>query len=203
MVNIKFCGLKREEDILACNKIRPEYIGFVFWVRSSRNISFVRARELKALLDTSISAVGVFVDEKIDVVKSLLDDGTIDIAQLHGTEDEEYISNLQKLTGKPVIKAFKIRDESDADRAQKSNADYILLDSGMGTGKAFDWSLLDDIERPFFLAGGLSCDNAAEAVRNLHPFAVDVSSGIETDGVKDRKKMEEFASIVRKEDVYD
>ena len=102
-----------------------------------------------------------------------------------------------------MIKAFKIRDESDADRARKSNADYILLDSGMGTGKAFDWSLLDDIERPFFLAGGLSCDNAAEAVRNLHPFAVDVSSGIETDGVKDRKKMEEFASIVRKEDVYD
>ena len=203
MVNIKFCGLKREEDILVCNKIKPEYIGFVFWERSSRNISFVRARELKALLDPLISAVGVFVDEKIDVVKGLLDDGTIDIAQLHGTEDEEYISNLQKLTGKPVIKAFKIRDESDADRARKSNADYILLDSGMGTGKAFDWSLLDDIERPFFLAGGLSCDNAAEAVRNLHPFAVDVSSGIETDGVKDRKKMEEFASIVRKEDVYD
>ena len=203
MTKIKFCGLKREEDILACNKIRPEYIGFVFWEKSSRNISFFRARELKALLDPSISAVGVFVDEKLDVVKSLLDEGTIDIAQLHGTEDEEYISKLQKLTGKPVIKAFKIRDESDADRARKSNADYILLDSGMGTGKAFDWSLLDDIERPFFLAGGLSCDNAAEAVRNLHPFAVDVSSGIETDGVKDRKKMEEFASIVRKEDVYD
>ncbi|MBR1798115.1 MAG: phosphoribosylanthranilate isomerase [Clostridiales bacterium] len=200
MTRIKMCGLSREVDIRKANELKPEYIGFVFWERSSRNVSYEKARELKALLDPSIRAVGVFVDEDFLKVKKLLDDGIIDIAQLHGSEDEDYILNLQKETSKKVIKAYKIRSEEDIEVANNSAADYILLDSGMGTGKVFDWSLLQRVERPYFLAGGLNPGNVSEAIRKLHPYAVDVSSGIETDGVKDTDKMAAFAAAVRKED---
>jgi len=143
--------------------------------------------------------VGVFVDESAEIVARLLNDGTIDIAQLHGGEDEEYISRLRKLTGKPIIKAFRIESEEDIARAEKSSADHILLDSGMGTGKVFDWSLIQSIKRPYFLAGGLDCDNVGEAIKKLRPYAVDVSSGIETNGLKDKEKMAAFVAKVRKE----
>jgi len=140
------------------------------------------------------------VDEEPETVAYLLNQGLLDLAQLHGHEDDDYIRKLRSLTDKPLIQAFKIRAKEEALRAESSPADYILFDSGAGTGKVFDWNLLADVRRPYFLAGGLSAENAAEAIRILHPFAVDVSSGIETDGAKDKDKMAAFASAVRKED---
>lgn len=129
----------------------------------------------------------------------LLNNNIIDIAQLHGSEDEEYISKLRTLTNKPIIKAFLLKSKDDAQKAEKSTADHILLDSGMGTGKGFDRSLLKNISRPYFLAGGLYPENVADAIETLSPFAVDVSSGIETDNFKDKNKMAAFVKAVRKE----
>ena len=124
----------------------------------------------------------------------------IDIAQLHGSEDQAYLNRLRQLTDKPLIRAFRIQTAADLEAAKSCGADAILLDSGAGTGTVFDWNLLKNMERPYFLAGGLSPDNVADAVRTLHPFAVDVSSGIETGGVKDPEKMAAFVAAVRKED---
>lgn len=201
MTKIKFCGLTRTGDIEAANELKPDYIGFVFWPKSKRSVTAEEAKTLKAKLDPSIKAVGVFVDEDMEAVKSLLDGGIIDIAQLHGHEDEDYISGLKKASGKPVIKAFRIRSEEDIRKAEASPADLVLLDAGMGDGVTFDWSLIKNAGRPYFLAGGLDPDNAADAVRTLHPYALDVSSGIETDGLKDTNKMAAFAASVRKEDI--
>lgn len=200
MTRIKMCGLFRPCDIRAANEIKPEYIGFVFSPGSRRYVTYEQASGLKALLEPDIKAVGVFVDENPKTVAALLDQGVIDIAQLHGREDESYIRKLRTLTDRPVIKAFCIKNEYDAAQAQQSTADYILLDSGAGTGTVFDWKLIQDIQRPYFLAGGLSPDNVGEAVRYLYPYAVDVSSGIETDGRKDKIKMAAFAAAVRKEE---
>lgn len=200
MTKIKFCGLTRECDIKAANELKPDYIGFVFWSRSKRNVTREKAAELKKLLDPSIKAVGVFVDEDTDVVKSYLQDGIIDIAQLHGHEDDEYIRKIKSSTGKPVIKAFKIKSEDDLREAKESPADYVLLDAGMGDGVTFDWSVVKNAGREYFLAGGLHPGNVADAVKLLHPYAVDVSSGIETEGMKDKVKMASFADAVRKED---
>ena len=199
MTAIKMCGLSQKRDIQAVNEIKPEYIGFVFWAKSKRYISPEKALEFKQMLDENIKAVGVFVDESIEKVAELLENGVIDLAQLHGSETEDYIHKLREMTNKPVIQAFRIRSSVDVERAVKSYADMILLDAGMGDGKIFDWSLIQDITRPYFLAGGLNCENIAEAVRKIKPYAVDVSSGIETDGLKDIKKMTAFAMAVRKE----
>ena len=133
-------------------------------------------------------------------VANLLKNGIIDIAQLHGDEGEDYITQLRLLTDKPIIKAFRIKAANDIEIAEQSTADYILLDSGAGTGMIFDWNLVKSIRRPYFLAGGLDAHNVADAVKALHPFAVDVSSGIETNGVKDKTKMAAFVAAVRKED---
>lgn len=201
MTKIKFCGLTRTGDIEAANELKPDYIGFVFWPKSKRAVTAGEAKTLKAKLDPSIKAVGVFVDEDMEAVKSLLDGGIIDIAQLHGHEDEDYINGLKKASGKPVIKAFRIRSEEDIRKAEASPADLVLLDAGMGDGVTFDWSLIKNAGRPYFLAGGLDPGNAADAVRTLHPYALDVSSGIETDSLKDTNKMAAFAASVRKEDI--
>ena len=199
MSKIKLCGLSRKCDIEWANALKPEYIGFVFWSKSKRNVPPEKAKELKDLLSPDIKAVGVFVDEPIENVAELLNDNIIDIAQLHGGEDEEYIKKLRALSGKPIIKAFLLKSENDAERAEKSTADYILVDSGTGTGKSFDWELLKNISRPYFLAGGLCCENISQAIETLHPYAVDVSSGIETNGCKDKNKMAAFVAAVRKE----
>ena len=200
MTAIKMCGLTRECDIQAVNEIKPEYIGFVFWAKSKRYLSPEKALELKKQLDENIKAVGVFVDESVEKVAELLENDIIDIAQLHGHENEDYIKNLREMTDKPMIQAFRIRSAGDIEKAVRSTADMILLDAGMGDGKIFDWSLIKDIKRPYFLAGGLNGENVAEAVKILKPYAVDVSSGIETDGLKDMKKMAEFSAVVRKEE---
>ena len=199
MSKIKLCGLSRKCDIEWANALKPEYIGFVFWSKSKHNVPPEKAKELKGLLSPDVKAVGVFVDEPIENVAELLNDNIIDIAQLHGGEDEEYIKKLRTLSDKPIIKAFLLKSESDAERAEKSTADYILVDSGTGTGKSFDWELLKNISRPYFLAGGLCCENISQAITALDPYAVDVSSGIETNGCKDKNKMAAFVAAVRKE----
>ena len=200
MTKIKLCGLSRLCDIEAANKLNPEYIGFVFAPKSKRYITPEKAGELKGLLSPSIAAVGVFVNETPDAIARLLNSGVIEIAQLHGGEDEDYITQLRQLTDKPVIQAFRIETTNDIKTAKQSTADYILLDSGAGTGTVFDWNLIREVKRPYFLAGGLDPGNVGEAIRALSPFAVDVSSGIETDGYKDKTKMAAFAAAVRKED---
>ena len=133
-------------------------------------------------------------------VAELLNKGIIDMAQLHGNEDEEYIKKLRELApDKPVIKAFVVKDEESITRAKECGADYLLLDSGKGTGKTFNWELIKtaDFDKPFFLAGGLDPSNVAEAINVLSPYAVDVSSGIESEGHKDPEKMKEFKECCR------
>lgn len=200
MTRIKLCGLSRPCDIEAANALLPEYIGFVFAEKSRRRVTPEQAAELKKLLHPGIKAVGVFVNERPEAVARLLNADIIDLAQLHGDEDEEYIRTLRALSPKPIIRAFRIGGAEDLLCAAGSNADYVLLDSGAGTGTAFDWNLIQNIDRPYFLAGGLDPKNVGKAVKTLHPYAVDVSSGIETGGLKDREKMAEFTAAVRKED---
>lgn len=198
---IKLCGLSRICDIESANMLNPDYIGFVFFKNSSRYLSPEKASTLREKLSPEIKAVGVFVREDAEVVAGLLERGIVDMAQLHGGEDEEYIRRLRKLTGKPLIKAFRVRTAEDIAAAEKCSADYVLLDSGEGgTGSVFDWGVLGRMKRPYFLAGGLTPENVGRAVREFHPFAVDVSSGIETGGRKDTEKMAAFAAAVRKEE---
>lgn len=197
MIKIKFCGLTRTEDIEIVNRLKPDYIGFVFYPPSKRNVSSGTAEKLKSKLSKDIQAVGVFVDEPPESIANLLDKNIIDVAQLHGNEDEEYIAKLRSLTSKPIIKAFRIDSIADVQKAEKSTADYVLLDSGDGgTGTRFDWNLLSQIKRQYFLAGGLNVSNICQ-IEKYRPYAVDVSSGIETDSVKDESKMTAFMNSVR------
>lgn len=202
---IKFCGMRRREDIEAVNRIHPDYAGFICTERFWRYIPPEKAAELKNMLDPSIRAVGVFVDEPYEKIARYLGEGIIDIVQLHGHEDESYIRELrdvmkaQHITA-PIITAFKVRTEEDIAQAERSTADYILLDNGTGTGEKFDWKLIRDIGRDYFLAGGLTPDNVGGAVDRFHPFAVDMSSGLETERVKDSEKMKRAAEEVRKND---
>jgi len=200
MTRIKLCGLSRPADIKIVNSLCPEYIGFVFYEKSSRYVTPEKAVELKNLLSDRIKAVGVFVDEPLEMIVDLLDLGIIDFAQLHGNENDEYIKRLRELSKRPVIKAFRIQSKDDTKKAEGSLADFILLDSGQGSGEAFDWELLRDIKRDYFLAGGLDPYNVKDALRILHPYAVDVSSGIEKDHIKDERLMAAFVSAVRKEE---
>ena len=199
MTKIKLCGLSRACDIRAANELKPDYIGFVFAPKSRRYVQPEKAAELKRMLDPQIRAAGVFVDEDPQVIEELVRQGVIDAAQLHGREDEAYIHSLRERLGSSlIIQAFSIRTEQDARRADQSIADLILVDSpGGGTGKVFEWELLRKIRRPYFLAGGLTPENAGDAVSLLRPYGVDVSTGIETDGCKDRDKMAEFVLAVR------
>ena len=200
MTRIKLCGLSRLCDIEAANELKPQYIGFVFAPKSKRYVTPEKAEELKSFLDPEIQAVGVFVNEEPETVANLLNSNIIDLAQLHGNEDEKYMKQLRSLTDKPIIKAFRIESEKDIADVESCTANYVLLDSGAGSGAVFDWQLIKDIKIPYFLAGGLSPDNVGSAVSELNPFAVDVSSGIETDGVKDKTKMAAFVAAVRKEE---
>ena len=200
MTRIKLCGLTRPCDIEAVNILEPEYIGFVFAPKSKRYVTHDQATGLKHQLSPGITVVGVFVNETPETVVYLLSSGIIDIAQLHGSESETYIKNLRQLTAKPIIKAFRIKTANDLAKAVSSSADYVLLDSGAGTGTVFEWNLIQNIKRPYFLAGGLTPANVGPAIRTLSPFAVDVSSGIETSGLKDKTKMAAFIAAVRKED---
>lgn len=200
MAKINLCGLSRPEDIAAANALKPDFVGFVF-AASRRQVTPEAALRLRRLLDPAIPAVGVFVDEAPDRVADLLNRGVIQIAQLHGREGEEDLARLRTLApGRPLWQAFRLRQPEDAAPANASSADSILLDSGRGSGEAFDWALLSAIRRPYFLAGGLGPETVADALCTLRPYGVDVSSGVETDHKKDAEKMAAFVAAVRKGD---
>lgn len=196
---IKICGLMSERDINYANSLIPDFVGFVFVRGSRRYVSPDIAANLRMRLLTSVMTVGVFVNEKFENAINMTRQGVLDIVQLHGQEDDEYIISLKEITRKPVIKAFNVESIKDVDRAVDSPADFILLDNGTGgTGRTFDWTLVRNIERPFFLAGGLDPDNVEAAVSATNPYAVDVSSGVEKECVKDFEKMQNFINAVRK-----
>ena len=197
MTKVKICGLSRECDIEYANKLKPDYIGYVFWQKSRRYVTREQAEALTQRLDEAITPVGVFVDEELKRVLQLADAGIIKIIQLHGHEDEAYLKELKSMTDAPIIKAFRIRSAADIERANAFHSDYVLLDNGYGTGQTFDWSFVRGIKRPFFLAGGVNADNVADAIDKLSPYAVDISSGVETDGHKDFDKMRHFINKVR------
>lgn len=198
MSKIKICGLRSPDDIRYANELKPDYIGFVFARGRTRYVSFSEAALLRRLLSPAIPAVGVFVDEPLEHVAELLKKGVIQMAQLHGNEDAAYAEALKEMTGAPILKAFTVRSKDDLQAAFSYPCDYPLLDNGKGTGKVFDWSLLGkSAPKPYFLAGGLTVENAPDACRRFAPYAVDVSSGVETDGRKDYTKMKAFIDAVR------
>ena len=171
---------------------------FIFVEGRRRYISPDEALKLKEKLSSEIKVVGVFLDDEIEKIVNIADRGIIDMIQLHGHESEEFIANLRKKTDKKIIKAFSVKSEDDIEKAVKSSADYIMLDNGIGgTGETFNWDLCKNINRDFFVAGGLQKDNVLDIIDFAKPYAVDVSSGVETDGVKDYAKMEEFVDKVR------
>ena len=209
MVKVKICGMRRVEDIEMANKYNPDYIGFVF-AESPRKVSYEQAKELSCLLSDEIVPVGVFVNEHMKLIVDLFREGIIEIAQLHGDEDEKYIKDLKdksiEETGKeiPVINAIEIKDNTDFNDTvlewRDSLSDYFILDSGKGSGKTFDWSLIDKnsefFKNSIFLAGGLNSENLTSAIEEFNPFAVDLSSSVETDGFKDEEKIKEIIEIV-------
>ena len=190
MTQIKICGLFRGEDIDYVNEADPDYIGFILnFPKSRRNILPEQAAELRSRLSPDIKAVGVFVDQAIETVAEAATIIGLDVIQLHGHEDNAYIASLREQLDLPIWKAFKIQTAADLIATEASAADNILLDNGYGTGMAFDWSLAGELSRPFLLAGGLTPENIPNAIHTLHPMLVDISSGVETNGVKDREKI--------------
>ena len=194
MSKIKICGLFRPCDVDYVNEARPDWCGFIVnFPKSHRNRTPDQVRTLRARLDPAVIPVGVFVDRPVGEVAGLLNDGTITVAQLHGHEDEDYLAALRALApGRELWKAFKIRSEDDL-------ADQILLDNGYGTGQTFDWSLAGGVKRSFLLAGGLTPENIPDAVAQLQPMGLDLSSGVETDRQKDRTKILAAVAAARKE----
>ena len=194
---LKICGLSRLEDIIAVNRHGADYAGFVFFEKSQRYVDPYQANELISLLRADIKPVGVFLDEPLDNVVRIARITGVELIQLHGHESEEYVEYVKRTLDRPVIKAYKASEEGALEKAAQSSADYVMIDSGAGSGKKFDWSILKDFKRDYFLAGGLDPESVGEAIRMLEPFAVDVSSGVETDGIKDEKKIAEFINAVR------
>lgn len=202
---VKFCGLTRTSDADAVNRVRPDFVGFVFAGNGPRRITFEKARAIKERLIDSIATVGVFDGEEPATILSLVREGLINAVQLHGTESARYVRDLVwaiRSRGRrtPVIQAFTIHTEGDAMRAGASPADLVLLDAGAGLGRPFDWNLIKDFKRSFILAGGLSAENVADALRRTRPIGLDVSSGIKTDGLNDIRKMKAFMAAIEKED---
>lgn len=191
-VKIKLCGMFREQDIDYVNEAMPDYIGFiVLFPKSHRNIDHETALKLKKRLSPDIKSVCVSVNAPAEKFAEFANSGAADMLQLHGSEDADYIARLRRLTDVPLIKAVKVTSPEDIEKAQELDVDFLLLDSGTGSGKTFDHSLInrEKITKPFFLAGGLTPGNLREAAGNIQPYGVDMSSGIETDRVKSREKI--------------
>ncbi len=200
MTKIKICGLFRPEDSDYVNEALPDYIGFVF-ADSRRKVTRMQAAAIKQRLDTRIKAVGVFVDADADEVTTLANDGVIGVIQLHGSEDAIYIERLRSKTAAPIIKAVRVQSTQQVLSAQDLPCDYLLLDAyhpqrAGGSGECFDWALLPKLSKLYFLAGGINPENIRGALK-LNPYAIDVSSGAETDGMKDKEKIIELVNIVR------
>lgn len=202
MVKVKICGLKRSEDIQIVNHLRPDFAGFVF-AKSKRQVDEKTAETLRKELSNEIPAVGVFVNEDREKIRYLCEKGIIQIIQLHGDENAEYIAELKKMLPEiPIIKAVRVRTAEEILAAEKQECDYLLLDTYVedvygGSGKGFDKKLIPVLKKPYFLAGGLNAENVNENIEACNPFAVDVSSAVETDGIKDKTKIKEFLERVR------
>lgn len=198
MTKVKICGLRRMEDIEFANRYLPDYIGFVFAEGSRRMVTPETAKRLRSGLDSQIQAVGVFVNQPIKLLAGLVQDQVIDCIQLHGGEDDTYVKRLRRKISCPIIRAVPV-----AEKIVKfpEDADYLLFDTASaqygGTGKVFDWDILKNIKKHFFLAGGLNIENAAAAIKRVAPYCLDVSSGVETAGIKDEIKISRFIQIVR------
>ena len=199
-MKLKFCGLTREADICAANETRPDYIGFVF-AESRRRVTDEQAARLRVQLAPGIQAVGVFVNDDPTHIAELANHGVIDLIQLHGGESAAYIRRLRTMTATPVIYAVRVGTHEDIERVKPYSVEYFLLDTCTkdaygGSGKTFDWSLIGAVGKPYFLAGGL---NERNIIRAMRPgaYALDLSSGIETDGVKDAEKMRRVAALVK------
>lgn len=189
------------EDVHLINEAQPDFCGFIVeFPKSFRSVSEAELRNLTTQVSPKIKKVGVFVNASKDLVIRLLRENVIDLAQLHGQEDDIYIEEIKSRTGKQVIKAFSIKTKEDVQKALQSPADYILLDQGGGgTGQTFDWALVPEIKRPWFLAGGLSADNLHTAIEHLHPWGIDLSSSLETNKKKDPAKIKQIIKITRQE----
>lgn len=207
---VKMCGISKVETIPAVVEAKPDYMGLVF-ASSKRQVTVEQAKTLvevlhkqcKAQNDTvSIKTVGVFVNETLDNLVTIANEANLDVVQLHGDEDEAFIQSLKERTNVEVWKAIQIRSAADAAAWIDSSADMLLFDAYHkdergGTGDVFDWSCLDTFERPFMLAGGIDSTNVARAIRTVRPYGIDISSGIETNGVKDDEKITAFIKIVK------
>ena len=195
MKKIKICGLKRREDIEYVNKYQPDYIGFVF-AGKKRKLTYDQVVDLKKYLTSSIQVVGVFVNEDISFVEKLVKEHVIDLVQLHGQEDQKYIQALKEKVDVSIIKAIQIKNEDSFN--EHYDVDYYLYDHGTGgTGESFDWSMLKEGDKPVFLAGGINLLNIDDALKK-NVYALDVSSGVETDGFKDEKKIKKIVKILQK-----
>ncbi len=204
---IKICGLRRTKDIGYVNVLLPDYVGFILAGGFTRSIERKQAEEFAEKIDSRIKRVGVFVNQPASVVAEYINSGIIQYAQLHGDEDNLYIDKLMEYikTGYGIIKAVRVRNANDVKMASGYNCNYLLLDaySGTqagGTGITFDWNLVKNIKKPFFLAGGISAGNVEAAIKTAAPYAVDASSSMETTGYKDFNKMKEFVDAVRRLD---
>ncbi len=198
---IKICGLRRKEDISYVNEVLPDFAGFIFDPSRRRYIDPETAAVLRPQLADSIRAVGVFVNAAPEEILRIAETVRLDLIQLHGSEDDTYIRNLRKQTSLPIIKAIRVRTEEDTAQAAASSADLILLDNGAGgTGTRFNWELAQKVSRDFLLAGGISAENAADAIRLCHPWGLDASSSLETEGMKDPEKIRSFMEAVRQAD---
>lgn len=200
MTKIKICGLSRPCDIDYVNEARPDFCGFVLGApKSPRNITVPLLRELRSRLDGSITPVGIFVNDPLELILPLAKEQVLGAIQLHGLESPSYIQALKREISIPVIKAFRVDGAECLREAEESPADLILLDNGTGgTGSSFDWSLLKNFNRPYILAGGLGPENLETAIKTLHPWGVDMSSGVESGGFKDKEKILAAAAAVRR-----
>ena len=214
---IKMCGISKVETIPAVVEAKPDYMGLVF-APSKRQVTVDQAKTLVEELhkqytkrynngaeqsnDDEIKTVGVFVNETLENLVTIATEVNLDAVQLHGDEDEAFIQSLKERTNVEVWKAVQIRSAADAEAWIDSSADMLLFDAYHkdergGMGEVFDWSCLDEFERPFMLAGGIDSTNVARAIRTVRPYGIDISSGIETEGVKDDEKIKAFTNIVR------
>ncbi len=201
-MKLKLCGIRRIEDVEIVNSVRPDYIGFVFYKKSFRYISPQSAKILSISLKSGISPVGVFVNESAEAVAEIARVAGLKAVQLHGDEDEEYIKNLRALYGGEIWKAVRVRSEADVENALSSSADMLLFDAFSktaygGTGENINLSLLAKVnpQRPYFLAGGINAQNLRAVLSAVTPYGIDMSGGFETDGVKDKYKLDEFMEV--------
>ena len=197
---VKLCGMYRDEDIAALNACQPDLCGFIFaFPKSHRNVGRETIERLLPRVDERIYRVMVLVDQRWQVAAYYTALEGVDMLQLHGHEDNDYIAHLRTKFRGGIIQAFRMRGQADVERALASTADMVLLDAGQGSGETFDWSLVEGFgaRRPFILAGGLAPGNVAEAIAATHPWGVDMSSGIETNRKKDPDKMAAAVAAVR------